>query len=95
MRSLLGRLAGYLPAAIALAIPTVFLPAAEDSFILPRASIVSIASGGICGSIAVMWPSVIARSPIALSLREGSMTRPPLMIRSCRLFVAAAVAVTV
>src|SRR6202165_1043357 len=42
MRSLLGRLAGSLPAAIALAIPTVFLPAAEDSFILPRASIVIV-----------------------------------------------------
>ncbi len=42
MRPLLGRLAGYLPAAIALALPTVFLPAAEDSFILPRASIVIV-----------------------------------------------------
>jgi O-antigen ligase len=38
--SLLGRLGGYLPAAVALAIPTVFLPYAEDSFILPRVSIV-------------------------------------------------------
>src|ERR1700686_3864559 len=56
MRSLLGRLAGYLPAAIALAIPTVFLPAAEDSFILPRASIVIV---GAClgAGLALIVPS--------------------------------------
>src|ERR1700674_836173 len=57
MRPLLGRLAGYLPAAIALALPTVFLPAAEDSFILPRASIVI---GGAClgAGLAQIVPSV-------------------------------------
>jgi O-antigen ligase len=56
MRPLLGRLAGYLPAAIALAIPTVFLPAAEDSFILPRASIVIV---GAClgAGLALIVPS--------------------------------------
>src|ERR1700694_1666696 len=56
MRPLLGRLAGYLPAAIALALPTVFLPAAEDSFILPRASIVI---GGGC--LGAGWALVVAR----------------------------------
>jgi O-antigen ligase len=40
MRPLLERLGGFLPAAIALALPTVFLPGAVDSFILPRASLV-------------------------------------------------------
>jgi hypothetical protein len=42
---LLRRLGGYLPAGVALALPTVFLPNAEDSFILPR---VSIVVGGAC-----------------------------------------------
>ena len=42
MRTLLGRLGAYLPAAIALGLPTAFLPAAEDSFILPRASLVVV-----------------------------------------------------
>ncbi len=40
MRPLLERLGGFLPAAIALALPTAFLPGAVDSFILPRASLV-------------------------------------------------------
>ncbi|MEO8744305.1 MAG: O-antigen ligase family protein [Candidatus Dormiibacterota bacterium] len=40
MGRVLGRLGDYLPAAVALALPTVFLPIAEDTFILPRVSIV-------------------------------------------------------
>jgi hypothetical protein len=44
MGPLLGRLGGYLPAFLALAIPIVFLPSAEDSFILPRVSIVVVAA---------------------------------------------------
>ena len=42
MRPLLGRLGGYLPAAIALALPIVFIPNLVDEFILPRASIVIV-----------------------------------------------------
>ena len=42
MRPILERLGNYLPAAIALALPTVFTPNAVDAFILPRASIVII-----------------------------------------------------
>lgn len=42
MRPTLERLGTYLPAAIALALPTLFIPNAVDSFILPRASIVII-----------------------------------------------------
>jgi len=45
MRLFLGRLGEYFPAALALTLPTAFLPAAEDSFILPRASLVI---GGAC-----------------------------------------------
>jgi O-antigen ligase len=45
MRPLLERLGGFLPAAIALALPTAFVPGAVDSFILPRASLVI---GGAC-----------------------------------------------
>lgn len=42
MGPLLGRLGGYLPPVVALAVPIVFLPVAEDSFILPRVSIVVV-----------------------------------------------------
>ncbi len=40
MRHLLQRLGGFLVAAVAVALPTVFIPIASDSYILPRASIV-------------------------------------------------------
>jgi O-antigen ligase len=55
VRTLLVRLGGYLPAAIALALPTAFLPAAEDSFILPRASIV-VAGACLGAGIAILSP---------------------------------------
>jgi O-antigen ligase len=55
MRPLLGRLGGYLPAAIALGLPTAFLPAAEDSFILPRVSIV-VAGACLGAGIALLSP---------------------------------------
>jgi O-antigen ligase len=56
VRTLLGRLGGYLPAAIALApLPIVVLPAAEDSFILPRASIV-VAGACLGAGIALLSP---------------------------------------
>src|SRR5258706_4821300 len=42
MRPILERLGPYLPAAILLALPTVFIPSLIDSFILPRASLVII-----------------------------------------------------
>jgi O-antigen ligase len=42
MRPLLGRLGIYLPAVVALGLPTAFIPTAEDSFILPRVSIVIV-----------------------------------------------------
>ena len=49
MRPLLERLGGFLPAAIALALPTVFIPVAVDSYILPRAAIVIAGAGLGCG----------------------------------------------
>jgi O-antigen ligase len=55
VRTLLGRLGGYLPAAIALGLPTAFLPAAEDSFILPRASIV-VAGACLGAGVALLSP---------------------------------------
>src|SRR3979411_717792 len=56
MRSLLGRLGEYFPAATALTLPTVFLPVLEDSFILPRASLVIL---GAClgAGIALLAPA--------------------------------------
>jgi O-antigen ligase len=55
MRPILERLGNYLPAAIALALPTVFIPNAVDSFILPRVSIV-IAGACIGTGLALLLP---------------------------------------
>jgi O-antigen ligase len=55
MRPLLERLGGFLPAAIALALPTAFLPGAVDSFILPRASLV-IAGACLGVGLALLTP---------------------------------------
>lgn len=56
MRLLLRRLGGYLPAAIALALPTLFIPTIEDSFILPRTSI-TIVAACVAAGIALLAPS--------------------------------------
>ena len=56
MRPLLGRLGGYLPAAVALAIPTLFIPTIEDSFILPRVSLV-IAGACLGAGLALLAPA--------------------------------------
>src|SRR5258708_20944113 len=55
MRPILERLGNYLPAAIALALPTVFIPNAVDSFILPRMSIV-IAGACVGTGLALLLP---------------------------------------
>jgi O-antigen ligase len=55
LRPLLERLGGFLPAAIALALPTVFMPFAVDSYILPRAAIVFAGAGLGCG-LALLLP---------------------------------------
>jgi O-antigen ligase len=55
LRALLERLGGFLPAAIALALPTVFIPIAVDSYILPRAAIVIAGAGLGCG-LALLLP---------------------------------------
>ena len=56
MRPLLERLGGFLPAAIALALPTVFIPFSVDSYILPRAAIVIAGAGLGCG-VALLLPA--------------------------------------
>src|SRR5262249_29724438 len=50
--------------------------------ILLRASIVSLASPAILASIVAIFPPAIATSRMASIPTEGSMTRPPLIIRS-------------
>ena len=55
MRPTLERLGNYLPAAIALALPTVFIPNAVDSFILPRAAIAIVGASLGCG-LALLLP---------------------------------------
>ena len=60
MRLFLGRLGEYFPAALALTLPTAFLPAAEDSFILPRASLV-IAGACLGVGVALLTPG---RTPL-------------------------------
>jgi O-Antigen ligase len=55
MRQLLERLGGLLPATIALALPTVWIPSAVDSFVLPRASIV-VAGACVGLGVALLTP---------------------------------------
>lgn len=77
MRRALERLGSCFPAAIAVALPIVFIPGAVDSFILPRASIVV---GGACvgaglallvrggpGSGAIRWPLIAAAAAAVLA----------------------------
>src|SRR6202158_815969 len=63
MRPLLERLGGFLPAAIALALPTLFIPGAVDSFILPRASMV-IAGACLGVGIALLAPGGPGLGPL-------------------------------
>src|ERR1700730_3520955 len=55
MRLVLGRLGVYLPAGVGLALPTLFIPTVEDSFILPRASTV-IAGACLGVGLALLTP---------------------------------------
>ncbi len=56
MTALLQRFGGYLPAVVALALPTLFLTADSDSFILPRAAVV--VTGACLGiGVALLVPS--------------------------------------
>jgi len=77
VRHLLQRLGGFLVAAVALALPTVFIPIASDSYILPRASIVI---AGAClgvgiafflpdgpGLGALRWPLLAAAAAAVLA----------------------------
>lgn len=67
MRPLLERLGGFLPAAIALALPTVFLPIAVDLYILPRAAVV-IAGAGLGFALALLLPGSTRLGRIRLPL---------------------------
>lgn len=77
MKHLLERFGGYLPAAVALALPIVFIPTASDSYILPRASLVI---AGACLGVGVSllapggpslgtlrWPLLAAASAAVLA----------------------------
>ena len=67
MRPTLERLGNYLPAAIALALPTVFIPNAVDSFILPRAAIAIVGAGIGCG-LALLLPGRATLGALRLPL---------------------------
>jgi O-antigen ligase len=67
MRPLLERLGGFLPAAIALALPTVFLPVAVDSYILPRVAVV-IVGAGLGFALALLVPGRSSLGPLRLPL---------------------------
>ena len=56
MRHLLDRLGSFLPGMAALALPTLFIPTAVDSFILPRAAVV-VGGSCICVGAALLTPS--------------------------------------
>src|SRR5258708_2462601 len=85
LRTLLGCRGGYLPAAIALAVPTAFWRAAEDSFILRRAWIVvagaclgagiSLLSPGGRGLGRLRWPLVAGAGAAVLAFLF-SISRP-------------------
>jgi O-antigen ligase len=55
VRTLLERIGGFLPAAVALTLPLVFLPSAADTYILPRTSIV-IAAACLSVGVALLIP---------------------------------------
>jgi O-antigen ligase len=63
MRPLLERLGGFLPAAVALALPSVFIPIAVDSYILPRVAIV-IAGAGLGAGLALLLPGSPGLGPL-------------------------------
>ncbi|HEX3508659.1 MAG TPA: O-antigen ligase family protein [Candidatus Dormibacteraeota bacterium] len=67
MRPLLERLGGFLPAAIALALPTVFIPVAVDAYVLPRGAIVIAGAGLGCG-LALLLPGASALGRLRLPL---------------------------
>jgi O-antigen ligase len=67
MRPLLERLGGFLPAAIALALPTVFIPIAIDSYILPRFAVV-IAGSGLGFALALLVSRHATLGPLRLPL---------------------------
>lgn len=73
MRPLLERLASFLPAAIALALPTVFAPWAVDAYILPRTSIVIV---GACvgAGLALLVPQAPPLGPLRLPLLAAAAT---------------------
>jgi len=63
LRPLLERLGGFLPAVIALALPTVFIPFAVDSYVLPRAAIVIAGAALGCG-LALLLPGGPTLGPL-------------------------------
>ena len=67
MRPILERLGTYLPAAVALALPTVFIPNLYDEFILPRVSIV-IAGACLGGGLALLLPGGGRLGPLRIPL---------------------------
>jgi len=81
----LDRLCGYFPAALATALPVVFLPIAGDSYILPRASLVvggaclglglALVAGRATGLGELKWP-VIASAIAALAAFAFSISWP-------------------
>ena len=75
MRPLLERLGGFLPAAVALALPTVFIPIAVDSYILPRAAIV-IAGAGLGVGLALLLPGGPGLGPMRIPLIAAPIAVP-------------------
>ena len=63
MSQFLRRLSGFLPAAVALALPTVFIPVATDAYILPRVAVVI--TGACLGiGLALLLPGGLSLGPL-------------------------------
>lgn len=71
MRPFLERLGGFLPAAVALALPTLFIPTASDSFVLPRAGAV-LAAAGLGLGVGLLAPGGPSLGPLRWPLAAAA-----------------------
>jgi O-antigen ligase len=72
MSQFLRRLSGFLPAAVAVALPTVFIPIATDAYILPRVAVV-ITAACLGAGLALLLPGGPSLGPLRLPLAAAGV----------------------